>query len=55
MTSYTLWITFETICILENLMKERFKTMLDLAKILQGMFLGKNATFPHYYDQFFAK
>jgi len=29
--------------------------MLDLAKILQGVFLGKNATFPHYYDPFFAK
>jgi len=33
----------------------RFKTMLDLAKILQGVCLGKNATFPHYYDPFFAK
>jgi len=33
----------------------RFKTKLVLAKILQGVFLGQNATFSHYYDPFFAK
>jgi len=33
----------------------RFKTMLDLAKIFQGVFLGKNATFPHYHEPCFAK
>jgi len=30
-----------------------FQTMLDLAKIFQGVFLGINATFPHDYDPFF--
>jgi len=33
----------------------RFITMFDLAEILQEVFSYRNATFPHYYDLFFAK
>jgi len=46
MTKILFFVTFAKK--LKNLMVLwRFNTMLDLAEILQGVILGKNATFPH--------